>query len=49
MSKEDTKTLTLRLPDNTRRQVKVAAAEQDQSINAWIIEAIKEKLKRENT
>jgi len=38
--------ITLRYPAELRRQIKVAAAEQDQSMNAWIVEAIRDKLDR---
>ena len=38
--------ITLRYPARFRRQIKVAAAEQDMSMNAWIVEAIRDKLNR---
>jgi len=40
----DTIGYTLRLPDELRRQAKVAAAERDISMNTWVVEAIREKL-----
>ncbi len=35
---------TLRLPDELRREIKVAAAKQDMSMNVWLVEAAQEKL-----
>ena len=40
----DTIGYTLRLPDELRREIKVAAAKQDMSMNVWLVEAAREKL-----
>ena len=40
--------ITLRLPQNFRRAAKVKAAKEDKSLNTWIVEAVQEKLEKEN-
>jgi len=40
-------TLNIRFPAEKRREIRMAAAELDLSMNAWILRAIEEKLERQ--
>jgi predicted transcriptional regulator len=40
-------TYLIKLPDELKRAIKIMAAMQGQSMRAWIMEAIQEKIKRE--
>ena len=46
--KENYDEFKVRLPKGTKDQIKAAADQQGQSVNAWIGQAITEKLEKEN-
>jgi len=40
--------ITVRFPGGLRRKIKIAAAKSDQSMNAWIVQAVQEQIKKED-
>ncbi len=45
--KEKSRMVHIRLPENLHKKVRIRAAEEDETIQDWVVESIKSRLERE--